>query len=93
MKAIDELKSVISEAKKHPSQYDAEYMAELTNSIGALSTAGTSKETQSLHSKIDGLRMKLWDKIFGDSSPWKSVDKKGKRVVEWDKAKADKLGL
>jgi len=90
-----ELKEIIrqelNEAKKYPSQDEAESMSDWYDAVNGISLFGN--EVRAEFDKADKIRIKLHLKIFGDKSPW-SLDRKGNKTkVVWDKHKAEKLGL
>ena len=98
LKKIDNLveKEVVEEAKKYPSQYEAEALLNWTEAMGKISMDfGGAPVAKAAFDKAEKARTAVWDKIFGDKSPWKLVMKgsKGKRQVVWDNYKADQLGL
>lgn len=82
----------LEEQKKYPPQEEAEAMVEWYNAVNSIYFGG-STEVRKEFEKADKIRVKLHQKIFGDKSPW-SLERKGNKVkVNWDKTKADKLGL
>ena len=87
---------VVEEAKKYPTEDEAKNLLAWTMALEPLGMSmGTSPIVNKAFAKADKARMEVWDKIFGDKSPWKVVMKgsRGKRAVEWDKFKADQLGI
>ena len=96
LKKIDNLveKEVVEEAKKYPSQYEAEALANWTNAMNSISMDfGGAPMASKAYDKANKARLEVWDKIFGNNSPWKVVMKKNKLTVAWDNFKADQLGL
>ncbi len=89
-RAGDVLKRVgiISEGKKYPTQQDAEFLREIMDFVETLSRGGLSPEHSKLLDKLQSIHMPLWDKTFGDKSPWKLERKGNKKKVVWDNEKA-----
>ena len=87
-------KEFLDEAKKkYPSQYDAEFLVAYMQAINGLSTGGVSSDIIKLHHKIMTIHVPIWNKVFGDKSPW-SVNTSGRKPkVVWDQSKANKLGI
>jgi len=82
----------ITEGKKYPSQNDADGIIELSTALESVYLGGTNK-VRELMEKIDKLRLKVWQNIFNDKSPWSVTMERGKRVAYWDDQKAKNLGL
>lgn len=95
LKKIDDLigEGVVEEAVKYPSQQEAEWFLEFAEAINKASWGIPSPELKKFYEKVDAQKMKLWPKYFGDKSPWIVERKRNKPSVEWDKFKADQLGL
>lgn len=94
-KYLDKDKKSSKAAQNYPTQYDAQFLADLTNAVNTLSAAGTTSysEAKETIEKIEKIRLAKWDKIFGDKSPWSVVrGKKNQVKVQWDKVKAKNLG-
>jgi len=88
------VKEHLEEARvKYPSQYDAEYLLEYANITASLSGGGLSPDMQKFHQKVISAQQPLWQKVFGDKSPWSVDTSKRKPKVIWDQSKANKLGL
>jgi len=71
--------------KMRVSQYDAEFVADLTNMLNAVYTGGVSDSFKKEFAKIDVIRMKLWQMAFGEMSNWKAVRGKNNKVVVEEK--------
>lgn len=99
IKKIDELlpkEEVVEEAVKYPSEDEAKNLLEWTMALEPLGMSmGTSPIVNKAFAKADKARMEVWDKIFGDKSPWRvAISSSGKkRSVIWDKFKAERLGI
>jgi hypothetical protein len=86
-KELKYVDGVIVEAKKYPTQQDAEYLVNYVHGIRGLSTGGLSSQITKLHNKIVTIHQKEWNRVFGDDSPWavRYVGNKGKAEVYWKK--------
>ena len=83
---------LLKEGLTYPDQYEAEALVEWTNAVNSVYVGGAPLVREAFN-KAEEIRIKMWDKIFGDKSPW-TVKRKGKKlIVTWDNYKADKLGL
>lgn len=88
------IKEHLEEAKtKYPTQYDAEFLVEYMQNIQSMSSGGLSSDMMKLYNKINTIHQPMWQKVFGDKSPWSVDTSKRKPKVVWDKAKAENLGL
>ena len=86
-------KTVITEGVKYPSQEEAEAIVEWTNKTNSIYFGGSGAEIRKAFNKCEDIRLKQWNRIFSDESPW-TVERKGSSlVVKWDKTKAERLGL
>ena len=74
----EKIDKYLTEVKKYPTQYDAEFVAELTNIFNGFSMGGLSPWAMNTFRNMDKMRMKLWDKAFGDNSPWQPKQVKNK---------------
>ena len=92
---VIEEKEIIKEAVKYPSQDEAEALLKWSKALEPLGMSfGGAPMVNKSFNKAEKARKENWDKIFGNKSPWKIVIKSGgKRFVEWDKYKAEQLGL
>ena len=96
LKKIDNLveKEVVEEAKKYPTQDDAQFVLDWSNNSDFGFALGVlSPDIRKEFDKSDAIRQKLWGKVFGDNSPWRVEMKKNKRVLKYDKDKAERLGI
>lgn len=91
----------IDEAKKFPTRLEAQllldYMRGKKISGGGL-TGQFSKFFIKHGARLTDIAgnqqyLKLWQKAFGDNSPWVVTSRKGDREIKWDKTKAGKLQL
>lgn len=89
---LDTHKTVLTEGVSYPSQDEAEALVDWTNHSNQVYLGGAGLVRKEFN-KADEIRQKLWDKIFGDGSPWTVERKSNKLVVKWDKIKSEKLGI
>lgn len=96
---LDTLKKIIVEGKEqifegtsYPSQDEAESLVDWTNHMNQVYVGGSSLVRKEFN-KADDIRQKMWNKIFGDKSPWTAERKNNKLSVVWDKSKSEKLGV
>ena len=92
---MNSVKEHLDEAKRtsYPPQYDDEYLLEYANITSGLSVGGLSPQMQKFHQKVISAHQKLWQKTFGEKTPWSVDTSKRKPKVIWNQSKANKLGL
>lgn len=83
---------IIGESRRYPSQAEAEALVEWINAIDNLSFGGSSIVRREFE-KADKIRIVIWDRIFGDTSPWAVRKGRREREVYWDEQKAKNIGL
>lgn len=81
--------------RKYPSQYDAQVLLDIMNAKGVYTGAATGA-FRKLGEDFNSMPKnwgKLYDKAFGEKSPWTYETNKAVRTIVWDKDKAEKLGI
>ena len=86
-------KTILTEGVKYPTQDEAEAMVDWTNKSNSVYFGGATQEIRNAFNKCEDIRLKQWNRVFGDGSPWVAVRKGSKLVTKWDKTKAENLGL
>ncbi len=85
--------------QKYPSQDEAQLMIDWLNALDTcwLSSCEIGDEYQKAFEKADDIRKALWEKTFGDMSPWRATIKRTRNtkkfVYVWDKEKAERLKI
>lgn len=85
-------KEIMNEAKKYPSQDEADALADWSNKMADVYVGG-APDVRKQFDKADKLRMGMFDKVFGDKSPWRTTRTNKGIKAEWDDIKAKGLGL
>ena len=82
----------IKESIKHPSEAEVRLLINWSNSL-VFPLTGSQVVKDAFH-KAEDYRLKVWDWVFGDNSPW-SVKRGSKTMYSyfWDEDKAKRLGL
>lgn len=87
---------VLSEVKRdYPSKPSVEFMTSLMNALNDFksSIGYLEDEYKNFHKKVMAITTPLFDKTFGNDSPWTVSGSGGKMKIKWDKKKAKKLEI
>ncbi len=85
--------------QKYPRQEDAQLMIDWLNALDECHTSVCGDEYLKAFEQADNIRKELWEKTFGEMSPWLAKIKrnrhgnKTKYVYEWSTEKAERLKI
>ena len=86
--------------QKYPRQDEAQLMVDWLNALDTcyLSSCDIGEEYQKAFKKADDIRQSLWEKTFGENSPWCIVVKRNRKnqtklTIEWSEKKAERLKI